>query len=453
VARAVVTTARRNNANSWQWIVQSPDFDEPEFFENLGYLLVGRHTGVVPYMPLGVLAFVLFLWRGARSVSRWLLVLAFAAVAVFFLVAIPINWHGGGGFVGNRYLAMLYPAFLFLVTTVTPLWAPLVGVGAAALLLGPILFTPYGAPVPHPTLQAHVRSPVFRLFPLELTLRERIPGYAEAGYGKILFVGRRDVMRTSEGRIQIQAATPVELWILGPEPVDSFLFEVRSRVPDNRVRLEMGDATVEEEFASGRKGWRHTRTVELTPGSPDRTSWFKPVRFKRWHTAYVYNLVVESQLGEVPEADINRRGVWMLVVAEITYLGTREQVSRPEHYRIAWESVEAPERVEPGAKFDARARVVNRGESAWEASGPLPIRLGYHWLDTAGRTVELEGRRSVLPSDVAPGDGVDVEIAVEAPAEAGRYTLVLDAIREPISWFSARGGATGDARVEVGPPQ
>lgn len=449
VARAVVTTARRHNANSWQWIVQEPDFDWPEFVENLGYLAVGKHTGLVPYMPLAVLAFLLFLVSGARSWSRWLLLLAVLAVAVFFLVAIPINFHGGGGFVGNRYLAMLYPTFLFLVTTVAPAWALPVGVGAAALLLGPLLLTPYGAPVPHPTLQAHVRSPIFRLFPLELTLRERIPGYAEAGYGKILFVGRRDLMRTSEGRIQVQAATPVELWILGPEPIDSFLFEVRSRVPDNRVELRMGDARAELDFASGKKGFRHTHTVELAPGAPERTSWFKPVRYKRGHVAYVYKLVVESSLGEVPEADIRRKGAWMLVGAEINYLGTREQVSRPEHYRIAWEVAEAPERLAQRGKVTVRARVRNLGESTWEAHGALPIRLGYHWLDSAGRTVEMEGRRSDLPADVPAGEAADVEILVVAPSEPGRYTLVLDAIREPISWFSARGGATGDVPVLV----
>jgi hypothetical protein len=109
--------------------------------------------------------------------------------------------------------------------------------------------------------------------------------------------------------------------------------------------------------------------------------------------------------------------------------------------------------VETGAKFTARARVVNRGENAWEANGALPIRLGYHWLDSAGRTVEIEGRRSHLPSDVAPGEAVEAEMAIVAPRTAGRYTLVLDAIREPIAWFSARGGATGDVAVEVSPPQ
>jgi hypothetical protein len=449
IARAVVTTARRHNANSWQWIAQRPDFDLPEFLENFRYLLVGRHTGVVPYMPMGVLAILLFLLRGRRSVSRWLLLAAFFGIAVFFLVAIPINWHGGGGFVGNRYMAMVYPVFLFLVTSVTPAWAPVLGTAAAALLLGPILLTPYGAPVPHPTLQAHVRSPVFRIFPFELTLHNRIPGYAEAAYGRILFLARRDVMRNSGGRMQIQSGPPVEFWVLGPAPVESFLFEVRSRVPDNEVRLEMGDASATVDFPTGHKGWRHTHTVELSPSGPSRTSWFKPVRFRAGGWAYVYKLWVQAKRGDVTEAERRRGGAWMPVGAEITYLGSREQSSRPEHYRIAWDEVTLEPRVSTGERFTVTARISNLSESDWDPNGALPVLLSYHWLDTAGQTVQFDGRRSDLPAAVASGDSALAEIQVTAPKEPGDYLLVLDAIREPIAWFSARGGATFDAPVEV----
>lgn len=449
IARAVVTTARRHNANSWQWIAQRPDFDWPEFLENSRYMLVGRHTGVVPYMPFGVIAFLLFLLHSRHSVSRWLLLAAFFGIAVFFLVAIPINWHGGGGFVGNRYMAMVYPVFLFLVTAVSPVWMPLLGTAAATLLLGPILLTPYGAPVPHPTLQAHVRSPVFRIFPLELTLHERIPGYAEAGYGRILFLARRDLLRTSEGRMQIQSGPLVEFWVLAPAPVESFLFEVRSRVPDNEVRLTMGDASTSVDFPSGHKGFRHTHTVELTPGPPARTSWFKPVRFRAGSWAYVYKLWVEAKRGDVTEAEMRRGGAWMPVGAEITYLGSREQLSRPEHYRIGWDEVTVAPRVAPGARFTVSARVSNLGESDWDPHGALPVQISYHWLDTAGRTVHFDGRRSDLPATVASGESTGVEIGVTAPKEPGDYLLVLDAIREPIAWFSARGGATFDAPVQV----
>ena len=43
------------------------------------------------------------------------LAVAILAVAGFLLVFISFNWHGGGGFVGNRYFLTVYPAFAFLV--------------------------------------------------------------------------------------------------------------------------------------------------------------------------------------------------------------------------------------------------------------------------------------------------------------------------------------------------
>ena len=55
----------------------------------------------------------------------------------------------------------------------------------AAVLLGSILFSPWGAPVPSASLQSHVRGGLFRYFPLELSLRRPalladLPTLAEA---------------------------------------------------------------------------------------------------------------------------------------------------------------------------------------------------------------------------------------------------------------------------------
>ena len=70
---------------------------------------------------------------------RWLTLLSLASVALFFLIWIPFNWHGGGGFVGNRYFVNVYPGFLFLVTRIRPTWITAAGYGLAGLLLGAAL--------------------------------------------------------------------------------------------------------------------------------------------------------------------------------------------------------------------------------------------------------------------------------------------------------------------------
>jgi O-antigen ligase len=61
----------------------------------------------------------------------------------------------------------------------------------------------------------------------------------------------------------------------------------------------------------------------------------------------------------------------------------------------------------------------------------------------------FEGRRTVLPADVAPGATVSLLGTVDVPRRAGRYRLRWDLVRESVTWFSERGNATGDQLVDV----
>ena len=113
-------TAERPTGGAWSWIFHLPDVQVRQLAENFGYFLWGRHTGLLLYFPFAALAVVLFLVHGRRDRARWLLLASLAVVALFFLLFIPYNWQGGGGFVGNRYYVNVIPAFLFLVTRVRP---------------------------------------------------------------------------------------------------------------------------------------------------------------------------------------------------------------------------------------------------------------------------------------------------------------------------------------------
>jgi hypothetical protein len=61
----------------------------------------------------------------------------------------------------------------------------------------------------------------------------------------------------------------------------------------------------------------------------------------------------------------------------------------------------------------------------------------------------VEGRRTLLPAEVAPGAGVSVHALVRAPAVPGRYRLRWDLVCEYVTWFSERGTPTLDQVVEV----
>jgi len=175
-------------ASSFGWIFSSFQWNSNSV-ANLGYFLIGRHTGLFLYAPFTLLSLLLFLAFSRRSAERWILLASLAGVALYTLTFIWFNWHGGGGFVGNRYYVNAMPGFLFLVTRIAPAWLPAVGYALAGLFVGGIVFTPFGAPVPSPTLQSHIRGPLFRLFPFERTLSQQIPGYrgVAGGAGSWIF--------------------------------------------------------------------------------------------------------------------------------------------------------------------------------------------------------------------------------------------------------------------------
>ncbi|MGD2114796.1 MAG: hypothetical protein PVG07_07080, partial [Acidobacteriota bacterium] len=468
---ASTAVERSPTAGAWSWMFRVPDVDWRELRANVGYFLWGRHTGLALYMPFAVLAFGLFLAHERRSVRRWLLLAALAAVALFFLVFIPFNWQGGGGFVGNRYFVNVYPAFLFLVTRVRPRGIVPAGYALGGLLLGPLLLTQFGASVPEPTLQFHARNAPFRLFPLEHTLRE-VPGYHRVVIGGVQFVGRKDRVLPRGETLWVQGAGETELWLLAKEPIGEAVFRVRSPAPHNRVRLEMdGDR----------------RTVELDSGIPAESSERVTLRpegpshrgSRMGHPFVGHRLEVDVARGRsraytkhfppnpCPDGlfgyDASRLETFFLG-AELTYLGSAADLDA-DVFGLAWEAVEVRPRVTAGQTFYARVRLRNTSASAWRQTGAAEVRLSYHWLrplegvdagpdgggagpgGAAERVVRYDGVRSDLPLPVEPGEAVEVLQEIEAPAEPGRYVLALDPVFEHVSWFSRRG--VEPYRVEV----
>ncbi len=442
-----IVERRGEEVNSWTWIFRIPEIEPHVFMENVRYFLWGRHTGMLLYTPLAVLALALFLLHTPRSASRWVLVLSTAIVALFFIIFIPFNWHGGGGFVGNRYFINVYPAFLFLITRLRPRWTVPASYAVGAVLIGPLMFTPFGAPVPNPTLQAHTRNAPFRYFPLELSVKKNVPGYNGTNLYGVRMLGRADLVKTSPnspGRAWVQGGTELEILLLSKAQLETILLQTQTLAPENDCRLTLGDDERLVTFGSGDLAGKDKTVVELTPGRFDRISWADGERI------FVYELRVACSTGKFAR-DKNGRPKTPLFYSgvSLTYLGRREQLDDEHHYRVGWRSVDGVESIAPGATLDLRVTVRNDGETPWSSRGPLAVNLGYHWLDGAGEIVLFEGRRTAFAEEVAPGATVEVEMAVEAPDRPGSYTLELDLVRERISWFSRRGADTHRVAVEV----
>jgi phosphoglycerol transferase MdoB-like AlkP superfamily enzyme len=89
-----------------------------------------------------------------------------------------------------------------------------------------------------------------------------------------------------------------------------------------------------------------------------------------------------------------------------------------------------------GGRRPAVLELRNDGPYAWLGDGS--VALAYHWLTIDGRVVDWEGRRSLVTGRVEPGDSIEIETWVEAPATAGRLALQWDMVEEGVCWFSDR---------------
>ena len=427
--------------NSWEWLARIPKVDVPLLAENLTYFFVGRHTGLFPYMPFTLVSLLLFLLVSRRSISRWLTIAALAAIGLFFLTFIAFNWHGGGGFIGNRYFVIAYPAFLFLVTKIKPQWLTAVGYGLGALYLAGILTTPFGQPVRKPTLQAHVRNPPYKVLPLEFSLRKQIPGYWGDVENGVWFWGRKDVFEPHGHEFLIYGAAPVEVWLMVPEPLGEMAFQVGNIAPGNRIEISLGGDKQVVEFQTG-----GSRTVVLRPKKPYK------VRRETNFDNMIYKMVIDASTSQIlrlydKNADPPRPPRSFALGARIAYLGAPEDFEA-EVYSLQWEVPEPPTQMAAGATVELMVTVTNSSGATWPDRGAARVKLAYHWLTPEGEMVEFEGVRRNLPRPIEPGERFEVALEIEVPEEPGSYVLELDAIRERFAWFSHQDPENGK-RIEI----
>lgn len=287
-------TAVNERQSSWDWLARVPDLFPRMLAENVGYFLIGRHTGLFVYMPFSLICLALFLLHDRRSVFRWLLLICLAGLAFFFLVWIYFNWHGGGGFIGNRYYVNLYPAFLFLVPRIRPVGVLLVGYALGGLFLAPIVFFTYGTPVPFPTLQAHVRGAAYQFLPQELSIARQVPGYTNFAARGVSIRGRKDqfqIVDRGSASFQLRGAETSELWISSPEPISEIELEIASLAPNNRVTMKLGSQREKAVFDSDST---EPQRVVLKPKRPTKK------RFQLDKRVYSYRLVVQVETGRNP---------------------------------------------------------------------------------------------------------------------------------------------------------
>ncbi len=125
-------------------------------------------------------------------------------------------------------------------------------------------------------------------------------------------------------------------------------------------------------------------------------------------------------------------------------------------YGVTWGADTAASSMTTGTDATFNVSFTNAGSLTWVSSGTNRVNFSYHWKNGAcsGTTTAVyDGKRTRLPSDTASGAAVsNLSVAVTPPAAAGTYCLVLDLVREGVTWFSSQGASTKTKTVTVSQP-
>lgn len=156
-------------------------FNFDTLFHNFYLFFIGRFAGLIPYFFPAFIAILAACILGLRNPSdgnrrstpsRVPLCLVLIGLYLFHLIYIPSNWHGGSCAVGNRYLISWLPGLYLLVRRPPKLSLSLLTAAISAMFTGTIIASPASA---FQNYKAIAKQPVFKLFPMEITLLESWP--------------------------------------------------------------------------------------------------------------------------------------------------------------------------------------------------------------------------------------------------------------------------------------
>ncbi|HET6585175.1 MAG TPA: hypothetical protein VFG69_17075, partial [Nannocystaceae bacterium] len=135
----------------------------------------------------------------------------------------------------------------------------------------------------------------------------------------------------------------------------------------------------------------------------------------------------------------------LVVVAVVALVGAAPARAGGEGLAFAIERHAAPAAMCPGETRLVEIELRNTGVVPW--SPQRRDHLAYHWRDEAGEMVERDGLRTELPGIVWPGQAVELQARVLAPASTGRWTLEWAMVREQVRWYDEPDGARASVTV------
>ena len=418
-------------------LVLAPLFDGGRTAYATLYFLVGRHTGLVIFLP-AALFFAAFALR--RPTATGLAALAgFTGLTLFYLVWMPANFFGGETFLGNRYILAAYPCLLVALSRLPPrrlllaVWALAGAVGISALA-SQLQFGALDA-----TSQAHTNTGLFRLLPYESTASN--------------LDGRRDRYWAADFvRFVDPFATP-EAWSFTLRSgLPAAEVEIATRFPEAPLHLiAVADVAPATLVISD---WRGTRRYPLASFAPGQSGGSivheaaPPWRRHRfwWSPEERYAVRLLRFALETPPAPAGQRAA-----ARVRYLGRSAPPTAGFAREVA--PVALPTAVAAGSRTTVALRVRNTGAWTWSSAAVLPVQIGARIEPLTAGESQASQPRFALPAAVAPGESFESAVTIAWPTVPGRYRVSLDLVVEDLAWFADRVGAPlASGEVEVRAP-
>ncbi len=274
------------------------------FARDVIYVWIGRNGGMVLYMFPAVLALVLFLSGDRRRpLSPRSLLAAFWLLEILaILLYVRGNWIGGGGTVGSRYFANVYPVLFFLLPIGSRVAASAASWVVWGVCLAQIVLSPVTASL-RPA--AHTTRLPYTLFPVELTILHNLPFntnprarrqvLARPAMFHIYFLDDNTYLSESGiGGFWTKGGRDAEVVLRTAAPAERIKLRIRNRSQPNRVVVRFGSQVIEQRMEP-QTAVELTLTVDEAQRYIEGPSW-------------LYRLSIWSEQGTLPIFDTEGSG-------------------------------------------------------------------------------------------------------------------------------------------------
>ncbi len=112
--------------------------------ESTAYFLFGRHTGLLAFLPLALITFVLAAvwWRRLDRIG-WGLLIGLLLYVGLYLVVYTGNFFGGGASLGNRYFLQIAPLLLGVLAVLRPSLRAALAITVACTVVSVVFLWPH----------------------------------------------------------------------------------------------------------------------------------------------------------------------------------------------------------------------------------------------------------------------------------------------------------------------